>query len=78
MKAQIEAITAQAALNLNEVQLRLGQEKSQAATEHQHLKVELEAAQNATKQITIERDDLLAKIELLRNVNMKLPNWQVC
>ena len=78
MKAQIEAITAKAALNLNEAQLRWNQEQSQATTEHQRLGVELEAALNVTKQITIERDDLITKIELLRNVNVKLSNWQVC
>ena len=78
LKAQIEAITAKAALNLNEAQLRWNQEQSQATTEHQRLGVELEAALNVTKQITIERDDLITKIELLRNVNVKLSNWQVC
>ena len=71
MKARIDVLTAEAKSNLYSVQSRLEQVQTQAATEQQSFKVELTAAEHATKQITIERDDLLSKIELLNNVNGK-------
>ena len=71
MKARIKVITTEAESNLNSVKLRLEQVQSQITTEQQNFKVKLDEAQRVTKQITIERDELLSRIDLLTNVNGK-------
>ena len=43
--------------------------QSQYSSEQQRFQLELEQAQSATQEITIERDELLAKIEILSRVN---------
>ena len=70
-KARIKVITTEAESNLNSVKLRLEQVQSQITTEQQNFKVKLDEAQRVTKQITIERDELLSRIDLLTNVNGK-------
>ena len=69
MEARIRVITTEAKSNLNSVQSRLEQVQTQATTEQQRLTVELKTAQQATKEITIERNELASKIDLLTNVN---------
>ena len=69
MNARLQAITAEHESNLNNVQFRFEVEQSQHVTEQQRLQYELEEAQRATKQIIFERDELLAKIEILSKVN---------
>ena len=59
----------EAETNLNNMQLRLDQEQSHSATQEQQFNVDLKAAMDATKQITIERDQLLIKIEHINHVN---------
>ena len=69
LNARLQAITAEHESNLNNVQFRFEVEQSQHVTEQQRLQYELEEAQRATKQIIFERDELLAKIEILSKVN---------
>ena len=66
-----QVITSEAKSNLNSVQLRLEQVQTQATTEKQSFKVEIDEAKRVTKQITIERDELLSRIDLLNNVNKR-------
>ena len=78
MKARIKVITAEAKTNLNNAQSRLEEVQRQAETDKERFKVELTGVQNITKQITIERDDLFAKIEQLTNVNKpQIVDWEV-
>ena len=61
LNVQIKAITAETGSKLDSAHLRLEQQKSQAAKDQQRLMVELE-------ETTIERDELLVKVEQLNNV----------
>ena len=63
-------ITTEAKSNLNSAQLRLQQVQSKADTDRQNFEVQLREAQNVTKQVTIERDELISKIERLNNVTL--------
>ena len=77
MQARIKVITSEAESKLYSVQSRLEQVQSEASTAQQRFQVELKAAQHVTKQITIERDELLSKIDLLNNVNKReIFNWE--
>ena len=79
LKRRIEVITNEAKSNLNSVQSRLDQVESQLSTEQQRFKVQLTAAQRATKEITIKRDQLVTKIEQLKNVSKReTVDWEVC
>ena len=71
MTARIKVITAEAKSNLYSVQSRLEQVQREVTTKQQRFEVEQKAAQHVTKQITIERDELLAKIDQLTNVNKR-------
>ena len=77
--ARIKVITAEAESKLYSVQSRLDQVQSQATTEQQRLTAEIKMAQQATKQITVERDGLISKIDLLTNVNKReIVDWELC
>ena len=79
MIARIKVITAEAESKLYSVQSRLDQVQSQATTEQQRLTAEIKMAQQATKQITVERDGLISKIDLLTNVNEReMVDWELC
>ena len=69
LKERIKVITAEAKTYLNSAQSRLEQVQNEAARERKRLEVDLQTAQRDTKQITIERDQLLAKIDQLTRVN---------
>ena len=68
LKERIKVVTAEGKSDLYSAQLRLEKLESQITTEKQRFQVELKQAQEVTKEITIERDQLLSKIELLNNV----------
>ena len=70
LRARIEVLTAEAEANVNNARFRLELEQSQHATEQQRWQFELEEAQHMTTQITIERDELLARIGRLTNVKV--------
>ena len=57
--------------DISRLQIELEKAKKEAAAHEQQFKIEMEAVMHATKQITIERDELLAKVEHLNNVNGK-------
>merc|ERR1711937_176944 len=65
LKERIKVIIAEAKTYLNSAQSRLEQVQNEAARERKRLEVDLQTAQRVTKQITIERDQLLAKIDQL-------------
>lgn len=69
LKTQIQVIQAEAKSDLKTLQLRLDQEVTQATAQQAHFKLELETSQHHVEQLTIERDDLLSKIEQLNHVN---------
>ena len=71
LQAQIQVITNEARVNLNSVQTRLDQVQREFATERQGFEVQLRDVQNVTKQVTVERDELLSKIDRLNNVKRR-------
>ena len=77
LKERIKVITAEAKTTLNSAQSRLEQVQRQADTDRQSFQVEVTEAQRVTKQITVERDNLLAKIQQLSHVNQReIVNWE--
>ena len=75
LKAQIQVIKAEAESNAVNAKMRVQLEEGEVVAQQQRFKVELEAAQAHTKQITIERDELLVKITQLNKVkNTKVEN----
>ena len=51
------------------LQIELENTKAEAATWRQRSKAELEEARRVIQEITVERDSLLSKLQLLNNVN---------
>ena len=69
MEEQIKTITTEVESKLNTTQSRLDKVQKQITKERQSFQSQLAEAKETTRQITVERDELLSKIETLNNVN---------
>ena len=79
MIARIRVITSEAESKLYNVQSRLDQVTRQITTDKQRFEVQLKTAQQTVKQITVERDELVSKIDILTNVNKReIVDWEAC